>query len=159
MIETVNMCKPYTSIHHFYNMNFTCNLVAFWWCHGARLHGKWSCKSGTAAWCHIPRTPQRRSFFFGGGHGKTSALRMILRIRGTNKRQWQPLKPCMFESYREEQKKDKKVSRVDSLVHPYACMYHHVFSVVFQAHDAFYLLWPQSEGWQSGKNYTSMDPK
>ena len=42
----------------------------------------------------------------------------------------------MFESYREEQKKDKKVSRVDSLVHPYACMYHHVFSVVFQAHDA-----------------------
>ena len=97
--------------------------------------------------------------FFGGGHGKTSALRMILRIRGTNKRQWQPLKPCMFESYREEQKKDKKVSRVDSLVHPYACMYHHVFSVVFQAHDAFYLLWPQSEGWQSGKNYTSMDPK
>ena len=70
----VNMCKPYTSIHHFYNMNFTCNLVAFWWCHGARLHGKWSCKSGTAAWCHIPRTPQRRSFFLGGGPRKNISI-------------------------------------------------------------------------------------
>ena len=60
----VNMCKPYTSNSSFLQYEFYLQSCVFWWCHGARLHGKWSCKSGTAAWCHIPRTPQRRSFLF-----------------------------------------------------------------------------------------------
>lgn len=112
MIETAwTPCKPYTSIHHFYNMNFTCNLVLF---DDAMKPGYMASEAANLG--QLPGATYRVHLnagvvFF--GYGKTSALGMILRIRGTNKRQWQPLKPCMFESYREEQ---KKVSRVDSLV-------------------------------------------
>ena len=100
-------------------MNFTCNLVLF---DDAMVPGYMASEAanlgqlrGATYRVHL----NAGVFFFGPRKSISIGYDgMILRIRGTNKRQWQPLKPCMFESYREEQKKDKKVSRVDSLVHP-----------------------------------------